>query len=333
MPVNGKEQNKGRPLSRRYLCCMLADDKNAGHLLAFIVGWHKHATLPRQGKTGLWNAFSLAMILAGAGLTPKQWYRSKALLEGLVHIEPGGFAGKRTIWTQPCLTAQAECFLAGEYRTKSEARKALALLKGNLKQAPQVPVGSVSGQNQGKNQGQNPILSTLPSLPTKKNKTLKGLNKGKEKQLDSKNKSQYEGKKMPDSAQESIQHTATPHTAAHSASAHTQQHPELAEEPGQTNADLYPEVPIPKGCPLKHPRQHYGKRWATFSPKVKADLYAWFQQALENWLNGKAGKHAASVYGFGKYPCSSYLAGDPPGWEAEEAKIIAEYDALAEKTG
>lgn len=67
MPVNGKEQTKGRPLSRRYLCCMLADDKNAGHLLAFIVGWHKHATLPRQGKTGLWNAFSLARFSLAPG--------------------------------------------------------------------------------------------------------------------------------------------------------------------------------------------------------------------------------------------------------------------------
>ncbi|HEU4475305.1 MAG TPA: hypothetical protein VFR71_01230 [Methyloceanibacter sp.] len=46
---------------------MLADDKNAGHLLAFIVGWHKHATLPRQGKTGLWNAFSLARFSLAPG--------------------------------------------------------------------------------------------------------------------------------------------------------------------------------------------------------------------------------------------------------------------------
>jgi hypothetical protein len=38
----------------------------------------------------------------------------------------------------------------------------------------------------------------------------------------------------------------------------------------------------------------------SLSSKAKTDLYAnKFLQYLENWKNGKAGKHAASVYGYG----------------------------------
>ena len=62
---------------------------------------------------------------------------------------------------------------------------------------------------------------------------------------------------------------------------------------------LYPELPIPEGCPLVHPARKEPGRWLGLSAKYKAAIYATFKQYLENWKNGKAGKHATSVYGFG----------------------------------
>jgi hypothetical protein len=105
----------------------------------------------------------------------------------------------------------------------------------------------------------------------------------------------------------------------------------------KNDAKLYPEVPIPKGCPLVHPRDKDPKRWPTLSHKVKGDLYAGFLQYLENWRNDKAGKHAASVYGFGsyggpgntkakvKFTIPKNLAEFDPLWAAESAALDADW--------
>jgi hypothetical protein len=93
---------------------------------------------------------------------------------------------------------------------------------------------------------------------------------------------------------------------------------------------LYPELPIPKGCTLVHPAKKDPGRWVGLSSKVKADLYGRFLKYLENW---KAGKHAASVYGYGglgpgdsmphpKIPKCLY--DDDPEWAATLAALDAE---------
>jgi hypothetical protein len=269
MPVNGEAQNKSRP-SRKYLCITLTDDRTAGCLLDFIVGWHKHAKLHRKGRAGRWNAFSLADLLAGSSLTVKQWRRVKPLLKAYVLIEDGGYRGKRSIWTQP--TALTNRFLRGQYPTNEAAREALALLMSNVKQVPQAPVDTAPGDNQGQNQGQNPIHSTLPILSTKKNQS-QTLSKGKEKKEIDKDNQIKDDQIIPHSAPKSIIEPA-------SAAPQLEQQTEHLPKQAKTDAELYPEIPIPHKCPVKHPKDHYGKRWATFSAKVKADRYAWFLGAL-----------------------------------------------------
>jgi hypothetical protein len=105
---------------------------------------------------------------------------------------------------------------------------------------------------------------------------------------------------------------------------------------------LYPEVPIPKGCKLVHPMFKDPIRWVSLSSKAKTDLYAHkFLPYLENWKKGKAGKHAANVYGssilgdsklgsstYPKYPKN--LEDDDPEWAAESAALDAEFtEAMA----
>jgi hypothetical protein len=97
---------------------------------------------------------------------------------------------------------------------------------------------------------------------------------------------------------------------------------------------LFPEVPIPKGCSLVHPMLKDPVRWVTLSLKAKADLYHnKFLNYLENWKKGNAGKHAASVYGFGSYGSPGntnakvnfkHLAELDPEWAAESAALDAE---------
>jgi hypothetical protein len=48
-PVNGKEQDKDRPCLK-WLCMMYADNRNAGLLLYFALGWQKNAKLHRKGQ-------------------------------------------------------------------------------------------------------------------------------------------------------------------------------------------------------------------------------------------------------------------------------------------
>jgi hypothetical protein len=163
----GKTQSRG-PLSRRLLCIMFTDKRNAGLLADFFLGWHRHAKRGRKGEAGRWCVFSLAEILTGTGLSKNQWRDAKPWLEGAVRIVGGGNMGKRAIWVQP--TAQLERFVAGagDYPDKKAARRALEALR----QAPVEPVGTTqaepvghsAGHNQGHHGGQNPILSTLSSL-------------------------------------------------------------------------------------------------------------------------------------------------------------------------
>jgi hypothetical protein len=347
-PVNGKEQNKGRP-SRRLLCCMLVDDRIAGLLLDFIMGWHKHAKLRHERLPGLWVVFSRDDLCAGAGLTLKQYRRARRLLEGFVHFVAGGFRGKRAIWMQP--TALTNRFLAGKYRTKWAARRALEALqdpsnqdlKQNVKPVPLVPVGPTTGSNQGPNQGPNLIDSTHSPLSAHKSQNLGLLEKGKEKpgkdeQIDQMDQiAQIEQYDQIDEQEQIDQHNqlekkqppAPPGAEPPSVELEALWEPikqhkieELKKQDPNLEIDeddqdfwkpykqlklkelkkdlkLYPELPIPKGCPLVHPAKKNPGRWVGLSPKVKADLYARFKHYLENWLNGKAGKHAASVYGFG----------------------------------
>jgi hypothetical protein len=108
---------------------------------------------------------------------------------------------------------------------------------------------------------------------------------------------------------------------------------------------LYPEVPIPKGCKLVHPMFKDPIRWVSLSSKAKTDLYAHkFLPYLENWKKGKAGKHAANVYGssilggskpgsskYPKYPkYPKNLEDNDPEWAAESAALDAEFtEAMA----
>jgi hypothetical protein len=270
-------QNENRP-SRKYLCMMLTNDRTAGRLLDFIVGWHKHAKLHRKGKDGRWSAFSRAALLAGSESTLKQYRRARPLLEGYAHLEGGGHRGKRVLFAQP--TIQTISFVTGRYRSIAVARKALAAF-GQVAQvtamptvspvsatAPAlVPVGAAQGHNEGLHQGHYPIHSFHSPHSTQK----------KEKPGSDSLSDKTEDDAGFEAAMKQLQATKAKH-----------------------DAKRYPEVPIPKGCALVHPKRKDPKRWLNLSHKVKTDLYARFLKYLENWKAGKAGKHAASAYG-----CSS----------------------------
>jgi hypothetical protein len=100
---------------------------------------------------------------------------------------------------------------------------------------------------------------------------------------------------------------------------------------------LFPEVPIPKGCTtVVHPMAKDPVRWEGLSKKAKTDLYHnKFLNYLENWKNGKAGKHAASAYGIHPkhFPVPKDMYDDDPemaALDADLAKTMASWDDLDE---
>jgi hypothetical protein len=167
MPAKAKEQHNSPP-SRRLLCIMFCDNRNAGLLADFFLGWHRHAKRGRKGEGGRWCVFSLAEILTGTGLSKNQWRDAKPWLKGAVRIVSGGNMGKRAIWVQP--TALLEHFVGGGYPDKKAARQALEALRqaplepgaaqvGLVGQTQVGPVGDFAGHNQEHQGGQNPIHS------------------------------------------------------------------------------------------------------------------------------------------------------------------------------
>jgi len=176
-PVNGKGQDKDRPCLK-WLCMMYADDRNAGLLLYFALGWQKHAKLHRKGKAGLWIAVSRADILAGTGMSLKQYNTGRKRLQALkgVYLEGGGFRGKRSLFMQ--CTDRLERFLRRGYATNSAARKSLEAFRQEAQQEAVDPTattqvgptgptsGHYPGNNEGHNKGHNPIQSTPSTLST-----------------------------------------------------------------------------------------------------------------------------------------------------------------------
>jgi hypothetical protein len=363
-PVNGKEQDKDRPCLK-WLCMMYADDRNAGLLLYFALGWQKHAKLHRKGKAGLWIAVSRADILAGTGMSLKQYNRGRKRLQTLegVYLEGGGFRGKRSLFMQ--CTDRLERFLRRGYATKSAARKALEAFRQEAQQEAVDPTattqvgptgptnGHYPGNNEGHNKGHNPIQSTLSTLsihPAHEEESgVLEEKEGKEKEKPGMNgegdEIDHTGQIVPEKSQTPAPPGAKPAPPSpklpkppgaelpsvepsaellellweafkqHKIEEWQKENPNL--EIDQDDQDfleqskqltlsklkkdlkLYPELPIPKGCPLVHPARKEPARWLGLSAKYKAAIYFTFKPYLENWKNGKAGKHATSVYGFG----------------------------------
>jgi hypothetical protein len=346
MPVAGKEEDKDRPCLK-WLCMAYADDRNAGLLLYFVLGWQTHAKLHRKGKAGRWIAVSRADILARTGMSLKQYNTGRKRLQTLegVHLVGGGFRGKRSLFMQ--CTDRLERFLRRGYASKSAARKAMEAFRqeaqqqavdptgitqarptGAIQSGPTGPIsGHYPGNNEGHNKGNNPIQSTHSTLSTLSAHEESGVleeKAGKEKP--GMNGEGGEIDQMDQIVPEKSQTSAPPGAKPAPSSPNLRKPPgakapslepsaelldgddqDLLEQSKQLtlkklekDLELYPELPIPKGCPLVHPAKKAPERWASFSHKVKADLYARFLEYLDNWKASKVGKHAASVYGSGK---------------------------------
>ena len=89
--------------SRKYLCMVYADDRNAGKIINLVVSWYPHAKRRRKGIPGVWSVFSRNEICEGTGLTLKQYTRAMpvAIECGAVDFVMGGHRGKKAIFMRP----------------------------------------------------------------------------------------------------------------------------------------------------------------------------------------------------------------------------------------